>query len=69
MFRTTAIEKGPPPARTGEVPYDDRALLRLRHRDLQGLHVLMDDYQALADELEVIGGRPSDSLPPSRRAA
>lgn len=52
--------------------YDERALRQLRHRDAKGLLVLMDDYQALADELEVVdGGRTTDPGPPptSRRAA
>lgn len=52
------------------VEYDDRALRRLRHRDVAGLVDLMDDYQSLADELEEIGGRKSDpGGPPSRRRA
>ena len=50
--------------------YDDRALRRLRHKDLEGLSDLMDDYQSLADELEEIGTRKSDpGGPPSRRRA
>jgi hypothetical protein len=50
--------------------YDDRALRRLRHKDLEGLVGLMDDYQSLADELEEIGTRKSDpGGPPTRRRA
>ena len=78
MAKTTSIERGPvrtreashtrPPA--APVDYDERALHRLRHKDLVGLGVLMDDYRALADELEEVGGRQSDpGGPPSRRAA
>jgi hypothetical protein len=50
--------------------YDDRALHRLRHKDVKGLVGLMDDYQSLADELEEIGTRKSDpGGPPTRRRA
>ncbi len=78
MSRTTTRERGPirgqelPEARGPGAPveYDERALRRLRHKDLEGLVDLMDDYQALADELEEIGTRKSDpGGPPSRRAA
>ena len=47
---------------------DERSLRRLRHRDLGGLLGLMDDYLALADELEQIDG-VRDTAPPSSRAA
>jgi hypothetical protein len=56
---TTAMERGESPART----YDEKSLRRLRHRDAVGLAGLMDDYHALADELEVVGP------PTDRRAA
>ena len=67
MDRKTAVERAPIRAQDA---YDDRALHRLRHKDLEGLVGLMDDYRALADELEEIETRKSDpGGPPSRRAA
>ena len=68
MTRSTAVARQGAPSR----PYDERALRRLRHGDEKGLLVLMDDYQALADELEVVDcARPTDPgpPPPSCRAA
>ena len=70
MPRKTTIDRHVAPSSRAE---DERALRRLRHRDAKGLLGLMDDYQALADELEVVdNGRATDPGPPpptSRRAA
>ena len=68
MNRKTTIDRHAPTTRAD----DERALRRLRHRDAKGLLGLMDDYQALADELEVVEtARATDPGPPptSRRAA
>jgi len=34
--------------------YDEQSLRRLRHCDVSGLQELMEDYEALGDELEDI---------------
>lgn len=65
-----AQDAGPTRSLAAPPAYDERALRRLRHRDLEGLVDLMDDYQSLADELEEVGDRKTDpDGPPSRRAA
>jgi hypothetical protein len=69
MNRKTSIDRH---AATPSRADHERALRQLRHRDAKGLLGLMDDYQALADELEVVDcGRATDPGPPptSRRAA
>jgi hypothetical protein len=69
MSRKTSIDRH---GVTSSRAYDERALRSLRHRDAKGLLGLMDDYQALADELEVVEtGRATEPGPPptSRRAA
>lgn len=68
MAQITTLDRkaGEPTTRAS----DDRALRRLRHRDEKELTGLMDDYLALADELEEIDTRATDpGPPPSRHAA
>lgn len=68
--RLTALSRGPVSVREVEPRVDERILARrnMSHRDASGLAHLMDDYFALADELEEFP-EASDEPPPSRRAA
>lgn len=48
--------------------YGEKSLRRLRHRDASGLRSLMEDYEALGDELEDIEPVTERRDPPGRAA-
>jgi hypothetical protein len=68
--RLAAFPRAPVSVREADPRVDERILARrnMSHHDARGLAHLMDDYFALADELEELP-QVSDEPPPSRRAA